>query len=276
MSFKHSQLTVYSLLLTAFKVSSMKRYFFVSVILLCSTVLFPSCHHQTELEKIVRQANEQCPITITDGMRLDSIAVSSQRSAVSSQQLTYYVTLFGIYAEAWMKDVVEANLEGLDERQVSALLAQGLRDDPQFDRILKQSDCHLKLVLQYADGREVKHFDIDPDNIANTGGESATMEFIRRDVSNSNAACPMEIAQGIAMQSVTLNDDETAIVYVFRIGGNGLTPESVDRSLLEGLQASIAADLETNPAMRIYRDNGITISYRFENDNGQLLYGFDF
>ena len=255
---------------------NMKRNILFTIILLAATMLFSSCHHETELEKIVRHANKRCPITITDGMRLDSIVVSSQQSAVNSQVVTYYVTLFGIYEEEWMKDVVEANLEELDERQVSALLAQGLKDDPQFERILKQADCDLSLVLQYADGRQVKCFDIDPDGVAETDGESATMEFIRRDVRNSNAACPMEIAQGITMQSVTLSDDETAVTYVFRIGGEDITPESVDRSLLEGLQASIAADLETNPAMRIYRDNGVTIRYRFENVKGEELYGFEF
>ena len=228
------------------------------------------------MEKIVRQANKRCPVTITDGMRLDSITVSKPHSADSSQRLTYYVTLFGIYEEEWMKDVVEANLEGLDERQVSALLAQGLKDDPQFDRILKQSDCDLTLVLQYADGRQVKSFDIDPAATDSAGGNSATMDIIRRDVQNSNAACPMEIAQGITMQSVTLDDEETAVTYVFRIGGEGITPESVDRSLLEGLQASISADLETNPAMRIYHDNGISIKYIFENEDGIELYGFVF
>lgn len=228
------------------------------------------------MEKIVRQANKRCPVTITDGMRLDSITVSKPHSADSSQRLTYYVTLFGIYEEEWMKDVVEANLEGLDERQVSALLAQGLKDDPQFDRILKQSDCDLTLVLQYTDGRQVKSFNIDPEVTDSADGNSATMDIIRRDVQNSNAACPMEIAQGITMQSVTLEEDEGTVTYVFRIGGEGITPESVDRSLLEGLQASISADLETNPAMRIYRDNGISIKYIFENEDGVELYGFEF
>ena len=250
-------------------------------ILFCSifcftAIVFSSCHHETELEKIVRHANKRCPVIITDGMRLDSITVSKPHSADSSQRLTYYVTLFGIYEEEWMKDVVEANLEGLDERQVSALLAQGLKDDPQFDRILKQSDCDLTLVLQYTDGRQVKSFNIDPEVTDSADGNSATMDIIRRDVQNSNAACPMEIAQGITMQSVTLDDEETAVTYVFRIGGEDITPESVDRSLLEGLQASISADLETNPAMRIYRDNGISIKYIFENEDGIELYGFVF
>lgn len=261
---------------------NMKRNILFTIILLAATMLFSSCHHETELEKIVRHANKRCPITITDGMRLDSIVVRARTGVrarteqLERQVVTYYVTLFGIYEEEWMKDVVEANLEGLDERQVSALLAQGLKDDPQFERILKQADCDLSLVLQYADGRQVKCFDIDPDGVAETDGESATMEFIRRDVRNSNAACPMEIAQGITMQSVTLSDEETAVTYVFRIGGEDITPESVDRSLLEGLQTSIAADLETNPAMRIYRDNGVTIRYRFENVKGEELYGFEF
>lgn len=257
----------------------MKRNIFISLIILCTAIVFSSCHHETELEKIVRHANKRCPVTITDGMRLDSIVVSGQVRArtgqLERQVVTYYVTLFGIYEEEWMKDVVEANLEGLDDRQVSALLAQGLKDDPQFERILKQSDCDLSLVLQYADGRQVKCFDIDPEADA-TDGNSATMDIIRRDVQNSNAACPMEIAQGITMQSVTLDDEETAVTYVFRIGGEGITPESVDRSLLEGLQASISADLETNPAMRIYRDNGISIKYIFENEDGIELYGFVF
>lgn len=257
----------------------MKRNIFISLIILCTAIVFSSCHHETELEKIVRHANKRCPVTITDGMRLDSIVVSGQVRAwteqLERQVVTYYVTLFGIYEEEWMKDVVEANLEGLDDRQVSALLAQGLKDDPQFERILKQSDCDLSLVLQYADGRQVKCFDIDPEADA-TDGNSATMDIIRRDVQNSNAACPMEIAQGITMQSVTLDDEETAVTYVFRIGGEGITPESVDRSLLEGLQASISADLETNPAMRIYHDNGVTIRYRFENIKGEELYGFEF
>ena len=243
-------------------------------------MVFSACHHETELEKIVRKANKRCPVTITDGMRLDSIAVSGRQAAASGQvgsvqAVTYYVTLFGIYEEEWMKDVVEANLEGLDDRQVSALLAQGLKDDPKFERILKQNDCDLKLVLQYADGRQVKNFDIDPEADADDG-VSATMDIIRRDVQNSNAACPMEIAQGITMQSVTLDEGETAVTYVFSIGGEGITPESVDRSLLEGLQASIAADLETNPAMRIYRDNGISIKYIFENEAGVELYSFEF
>lgn len=250
-------------------------------ILFCSifcftAIIFSSCHHETELEKIVRHANKRCPVIITDGMRLDSITVSKPHSADSSQRLTYYVTLFGIYEEEWMKDVVEANLEGLDERQVSALLAQGLKDDPQFDRILKQSDCDLTLVLQYADGRQVKSFNIDPAATDSADGNTATMDIIRRDVRNSNAACPMEIAQGITMQSVTLEEDEGTVTYVFRIGGEGITPESVDRSLLEGLQASISADLETNPAMRIYRDNGISIKYIFENEDGIELYDFVF
>ncbi|MBO4752616.1 MAG: hypothetical protein J5526_07735 [Bacteroidales bacterium] len=256
----------------------MKRNIFISLII-CTAIVFSSCHHETELEKIVRHANKRCPVTITDGMRLDSIVVSGQVRArtgqLESPVVVYYVTLFGIYEEEWMKDVVEANLEGLDNRQVSALLAQGLKDDPQFERILKQSDCDLSLVLQYADGRQVKCFDIDPEADA-TDGNSATMDIIRRDVQNSNAACPMEIAQGITMQSVTLDDEETAVTYVFRIGGEGITPESVDRSLLEGLQASISADLETNPAMRIYRDNGISIKYIFENIKGEELYGFEF
>lgn len=256
-------------------------------ILFCSifcftAIVFSSCHHETELEKIVRHANKRCPVIITDGMRLDSIVVRAnteirtRTGQLESPVVEYYVTLFGIYEEEWMKDVVEANLEGLDERQVSALLAQGLKDDPQFDRILKQSDCDLTLVLQYTDGRQVKSFNIDPEVTDSADGNSATMDIIRRDVQNSNAACPMEIAQGITMQSVTLEEDEGMVTYVFRIGGEGITPESVDRSLLEGLQASISADLETNPAMRIYRDNGISIKYIFENEDGIELYGFVF
>ena len=256
----------------------MKRNIFISLIILCTAIVFSSCHHETELEKIVRHANKRCPVTITDGMRLDSIVVSGQVRArtgqLERQVVTYYVTLFGIYEEEWMKDVVEANLEGLDDRQVSALLAQGLKNDAKFEKLLQESDCDLNLVLQYADGRQVMCFDIDPD--AADEGNTATMDIIRRDVQNSNAACPMEIAQGITMQSVTLDDEETAVTYVFRIGGEGITPESVDRSLLEGLQASISADLETNPAMRIYRDNGVTIRYRFENVKGEELYGFEF
>lgn len=267
---------------------NMKRNILFTIILIGATMLFSSCHHETELEKVVRQANKRCPVIITDGMRLDSIIIDNQAIEQSGNQaLTYYVTMFGIYEEEWMKDVVEANLEGLDDRQVSALLAQGLKDDPQFERILKQSDCDLSLVLQYADGRQVKCFDIDPEADA-TDGNSATMDIIRRDVQNSNAACPMEITQGITMQSVTLDEPELSdnqalrqssnpsVTYVFRIAGDGITPESVDRSLLEDLQKSIAADLNDNPSMRIYRENNVTIKYSFENNKGEKLYGFEF
>jgi hypothetical protein len=249
----------------------------LSILLAAACCLLSSCHHETELEKVVRQANKKCPIIITDGMRLDSITISNQAIEQSSNQaLTYYVTMFGIYEEEWMKDVVEANLAGLDDRQVSALLTQGLKDDPQFEKLLQESDCDLSLVLQYSDGRQAKTFDISTQEFDQSGEQELTMDIIRRDVQNSNAACPMEIAQGITMQSVTLDDEETAVTYVFRIGGEGITPESVDRSLLEGLQASISADLETNPAMRIYRDNGISIKYIFENEDGVELYSFEF
>lgn len=252
-------------------------------ILLSFSLLFIGCHRETELEKVVRQANKKCPITITDGMRLDSIVIHKVRISDTSekQSLSYYVTLFGIYEEEWMKNVVEANLAGLDERQASALLAQGLSDDPQFEKLLKESGCELSLVLQYKDGRQVKSFDINPDVSAQT---SATRDIIRRDVQNSNAACPMQIADGIVMQSVTIvepsdttrNPSNPVVTYVFRLSGDDLTPESVDRSMLESLQASIAADLEQNPSMRIYRENNVTIHYRFENTGGQLLYSFDF
>lgn len=246
-------------------------------LLACVIFALTACHRESELEKLVRHANQQCPITITDGMRLDSVCVDKPHSADSgTTRLTYHVTLFGIYEEAWMKDVVEANLAGLDERQVSALLSQGLADDPKFERILHRNDCSLALVLQYADGLTLKAFDIDIDNAVNTDCESATMDIIRRDVQNSNAACPMQIADGIVMQSVAFDEGETVIVYLFRIGDETLTPENVDRTMLEGLQASLAADLENNPSMRIYRDNGITIRYRFENSTGEYLYGFDF
>lgn len=267
---------------------NMKRNILFTIILIGATMLFSSCHHETELEKVVRQANKKCPVIITDGMRLDSIIISNQAIEQSGNQaLTYYVTMFGIYEEEWMKDVVEANLAGLDDRQVSALLTQGLKDDPQFEKLLQESDCDLTLVLQYADGRQVKSFDIDPESDA-TDGNSATMDIIRRDVQNSNAACPMEITQGITMQSVTLDEPELSdnqalrhssnpsVTYVFRIAGDGITPESVDRSLLEDLQKSIAADLNDNPSMRIYRENNVTIKYSFENNKGEKLYGFEF
>lgn len=258
-------------------------------ILLSFSLLFIGCHRETELEKVVRQANKKCPITITDGMRLDSIVIHKVRISDTSekQSLSYYVTLFGIYEEEWMKDVVEANLAGLNEREASALLAQGLRDDPQFAKLLQASGCSLSMVLQYSDGRRAKTFDIvgNGQNLIDVlescdslqGSDVLpTMDFIRRDVQNSAASCPMQIADGIVMQSVSLDSTETIVSYVFRISGDDLTPESVDRTMLEGLQQTIAADLETNPAMRIYRDNGITIRYRFENVKGELLYGFDF
>lgn len=259
-------------------------------ILLSFSLLFIGCHRETELEKVVRQANKKCPITITDGMRLDSIVISNAIDTLTQSHnhtLTYYVTLFGIYEEEWMKDVVEANLAGLNEREASALLAQGLRDDPQFAKLLQASGCSLSMVLQYSDGRRAKTFDIvgNGQNLMDVlescdslqGSDVLpTMDFIRRDVQNSAASCPMQIADGIVMQSVSLDSTETIVSYVFRICGDDLTPESVDRTMLEGLQQTIAADLETNPAMRIYRDNGITIRYRFENVKGELLYGFDF
>ena len=209
-------------------------------------------------------------------MRLDSIIISNQAIGQSGNQaLTYYVTMFGIYEEEWMKDVVEANLAGLDDRQVSALLTQGLKDDPQFEKLLQESDCDLSLVLQYSDGRQAKTFDIDPESDA-TDGNSATMDIIRRDVQNSNAACPMEIASGIVMRSVELDEGSKVITYTFQIGDSTLTAENVDRSLLEDLQKSIAADLNDNPAMRIYRENNVTIKYSFENNKGEKLYGFEF
>ena len=242
-------------------------------ILLSFSLLFIGCHRETELEKVVRQANKKCPITITDGMRLDSIVISNAIDTLTQSHnhtLTYYVTLFGIYEEEWMKDVVEANLASLDEREASALLAQGLRDDPQFAKLLQAKTFdivgngqNLMDVLESCDS--LQGSDVLP-----------TMDFIRRDVQNSAAACPMQIADGIVMQSVALDSTETIVSYVFRICGDDLAPESVDRAMLEGLQQTIAADLETNPAMRIYRDNGITIRYRFENVKGEQLYGFDF
>lgn len=255
---------------------NMKRNILFTIILIGATMLFSSCHHETELEKIVRHANKRCPVIITDGMRLDSIIISNQAIEQSGNQaLTYYVTMFGIYEEEWMKDVVEANLAGLDDRQVSALLTQGLKDDPQFEKLLQESDCDLTLVLQYADGRQVKSFDIDPEADA-TDGNSATMDIIRRDVQNSNAACPMEIAAGIVMRSVELDEGSKVITYTFQIGDSTLTAENVDRSLLEDLQKSIAADLNDNPSMRIYRENNVTIKYSFENNKGEKLYGFEF
>ena len=233
---------------------NMKSNILFTIILIGATMLFSSCHHETELEKVVRQANKKCPIIITDGMRLDSIIISNQAIEQSGNQaLTYYVTMFGIYEEEWMKDVVEANLAGLDDRQVSALLTQGLKDDPQFEKLLQESDCDLSLVLQYSDGRQAKTFDIDPEADA-TDGNSATMDIIRRDVQNSNAACPMEIAAGIVMRSVELDEGSKVITYTFQIGDSTLTAENVDRSLLEDLQKSIAADLNDNPSMRIYRE----------------------
>lgn len=254
----------------------MKRNILFTIILIGATMLFSSCHHETELEKVVRQANKKCPIIITDGMRLDSIIISNQAIEQSGNQaLTYYVTMFGIYEEEWMKDVVEANLAGLDDRQVSALLTQGLKDDPQFEKLLQESDCDLSLVLQYSDGRQAKTFDIDPEADA-TDGNSATMDIIRRDVQNSNAACPMEIAAGIVMRSVELDEGSKVITYTFQIGDSTLTAENVDRSLLEDLQKSIAADLNDNPSMRIYRENNVTIKYSFENNKGEKLYGFEF
>lgn len=278
-----------------------KKCISVACILLASLLLLASCHRESELEKVVRQANKRCPVTITDGMRLDSIVLKSFQPESYSQDpqgtLTYFVTLWGIYEEEWMMDVVEANLAGLDDRQASALLAQGLNDDPHFEKLLHDSDCKLSLILQYSDGRRVKSFDIDlqdamnPSDVQNGTG-NATMDIVRRDVKNSNAACPMLIADGIVMQSVVLVEPTVAdkasnlqsdslshnpvITYTFIIGGDDLVPESVDRSMLEGLQAAIAADLESNPAMRIYRENNITIHYSFENNKGQLLYGFDF
>ena len=268
---------------------NMKRNILFTIILIGATMLFSSCHHETELEKVVRQANKKCPIIITDGMRLDSIIISNQAIKQSGNQaLTYYVTMFGIYEEDWMKDVVEANLAGLDDRQVSALLTQGLKDDPQFEKLLQESDCDLSLVLQYSDGRQAKTFDISTQEFNQSGEQELTMDIIRRDVQNSNAACPMEITQGITMQSVTLDEPELSdnqalrhssnpsLTYVFRIAGDGITPESVDRSLLEDLQKSIAADLNDNPSMRIYRENNVTIKYNFENNKGEKLYGFEF
>ena len=254
----------------------MKRNILFTIILIGATMLFSSCHHETELEKVVRQANKKCPIIITDGMRLDSIIISNQAIEQSGNQaLTYYVTMFGIYEEEWMKDVVEANLAGLDDRQVSALLTQGLKDDPQFEKLLQESDCDLSLVLQYSDGRQAKTFDIDPEADA-PDGNSATMDIIRRDVQNSNAACPMEIAAGIVMRSVELDEGSKVITYTFQIGDSTLTAENVDRSLLEDLQKSIAADLNDNPSMRRYRENNVTIKYSFENNKGEKLYGFEF
>lgn len=255
----------------------MKRNILFTIILIGATMLFSSCHHETELEKVVRQANKKCPIIITDGMRLDSIIISNQAIEQSGNQaLTYYVTMFGIYEEEWMKDVVEANLAGLDDRQVSALLTQGLKDDPQFEKLLQESDCDLSLVLQYSDGRQAKTFDISTQEFDQSGEQELTMDIIRRDVQNSNAACPMEIAAGIVMRSVELDEGSKVITYTFQIGDSTLTAENVDRSLLEDLQKSIAADLNDNPSMRIYRENNVTIKYSFENNKGEKLYGFEF
>ena len=256
---------------------NMKRNILFTIILIGATMLFSSCHHETELEKVVRQANKKCPIIITDGMRLDSIIISNQAIEQSGNQaLTYYVTMFGIYEEEWMKDVVEANLAGLDDRQVSALLTQGLKDDPQFEKLLQESDCDLSLVLQYSDGRQAKTFDISTQEFNQSGEQELTMDIIRRDVQNSNAACPMEIAAGIVMRSVELDEGSKVITYTFQIGDSTLTAENVDRSLLEDLQKSIAADLNDNPSMRIYRENNVTIKYNFENNKGEKLYGFEF
>lgn len=256
---------------------NMKRNILFTIILIGATMLFSSCHHETELEKVVRQANKRCPVIITDGMRLDSIIISNQAIEQSGNQaLTYYVTMFGIYEEEWMKDVVEANLAGLDDRQVSALLTQGLKDDPQFEKLLQESDCDLSLVLQYSDGRQAKTFDISTQEFNQSGEQELTMDIIRRDVQNSNAACPMEIAAGIVMRSVELDEGSKVITYTFQIGDSTLTAENVDRSLLEDLQKSIAADLNDNPSMRIYRENNVTIKYSFENNKGEKLYGFEF
>ena len=256
---------------------NMKRNILFTIILIGATMLFSSCHHETELEKIVRHANKRCPVIITDGMRLDSIIISNQAIEQSGNQaLTYYVTMFGIYEEEWMKDVVEANLAGLDDRQVSALLTQGLKDDPQFEKLLQESDCDLSLVLQYSDGRQAKTFDISTQEFDQSGEQELTMDIIRRDVQNSNAACPMEIAAGIVMRSVELDEGSKVITYTFQIGDSTLTAENVDRSLLEDLQKSIAADLNDNPSMRIYRENNVTIKYSFENNKGEKLYGFEF
>lgn len=256
---------------------NMKRNILFTIILIGATMLFSSCHHETELEKVVRQANKRCPVIITDGMRLDSIIISNQAIEQSGNQaLTYYVTMFGIYEEEWMKDVVEANLAGLDDRQVSALLTQGLKDDPQFEKLLQESDCDLSLVLQYSDGRQAKIFDISTQKFDQSGEQELTMDIIRRDVQNSNAACPMEIAAGIVMRSVELDEGSKVITYTFQIGDSTLTAENVDRSLLEDLQRSIAADLNDNPSMRIYRENNVTIKYSFENNKGEKLYGFEF
>lgn len=256
---------------------NMKRNILFTIILIGATMLFSSCHHETELEKIVRQANKRCPVIITDGMRLDSIIISNQAIEQSGNQaLTYYVTMFGIYEEEWMKEVVEANLEGLDDRQVSALLTQGLKDDPQFEKLLQESDCDLSLVLQYSDGRQAKTFDISTQEFNQSGEQELTMDIIRRDVQNSNSACPMEIAAGIVMRSVELDEGSKVITYTFQIGDSTLTAENVDRSLLEDLQKSIAADLNDNPSMRIYRENNVTIKYSFENNKGEKLYGFEF
>ncbi len=250
-------------------------FFGVAISCMCA-----SCHRESELERVVRQANEKCPVTITDGMRLDSILLyKSDGKDETDERLAYYVTLFGIYDEPWMKDVVEANLSGLDDRQVAALLAQGLNDEPKFEKLLSDNNCDLYLVLQYSDGKVAKSYfisDVSACLLYGADTVSATMNIIRRDAYNSNAACPVSIADGIVMQSVSLDEDSNILTYRFQIGDSTLSPDNVDRSLLESLQATIASDLDQNPSMRIYRDNKVTIRYWFENKKGIKLYGFDF
>ena len=240
---------------------------------LCIILVTTSCTRNAKLHSEVKKLNNKCPIILADGMRIDSVSYHA-----SSNDFCYYVTLFGINEESWMQDILEANLAGLDEAEVNALVSQTIQHNSNLDSLLIEANASISLCMQYSDGSLIKHFCLDTDlsNGSDKDSQNATLQLIRRDVENSNAVCPVAIADGITMQSVSISDDNKTIIYVYRIAGDDLTADKVDKNMLDALKTSLQSEMENSSSMQIYRNNGIAIRYSFENEKGEELYHLEF
>ncbi len=219
---------------------------------------------QYVVEKYVEEENKKLPISLTEYISYDSIRCDKDGNNV----IMYY---------ALKNDLVIEAIKNQDNEMTKRVLIGVLQKDARSQmllKVLKESGYALTVKQLTKEHEVVIEITITPEEFSQELDETQTKDDIKNrinnEVENLNALCPAEIDEFTTAKNVAMDWDKLELTYTYDLHDIEIEDKE---AAIENLRQAIKPTV-LGPTMRLYRESGIAITYKYHLNGDTLIVNF--
>ena len=229
------------------------------IAMLCMVAMMAACGESKKNEKLVKiaeEANAQCPISM--GMIGDMTSIE-----FDGTDLVYTCTVD--------EEVVDLNVleQNLDVAKQGALASVVNDNSAEFFKEVVEAKAGMKIVYKGKNSGKAVTLQFSPDELKNFVEKPADLmdpeALLEEQVKITDDQCPMEIEQGLVMESVTIEGSN--VVYVCKTDENLLNMDQMEENR-EAVQAALeeywySSDLAIKKMVQFCQKAHKNVVYRY-------------